>query len=447
MKPKFKENLLPFSTLKLIFLFSGINAIFLNFINSLGRKNPVSYLFSADLFADFLKVVLSYPGANELLPTSNSSINKIIYNYITNNPYKDATALSSGALTHFHLPPLSTVLSLLCLQLMSTITVWGTFFALLGILLITLAWIAKKYSNNMTSYCTWLLCLIVSYPCLFVIQRGNFFSALTSMLIIIAMYLAHTQDKKYFAIFLLAIAFNIRPNSAIFMLALYTAQHREFAKRVLIFSVLSGFILGGTTVSTNLLYHDYSIHNFLIGLNIYHTLYVIGDCGSAYNSSLFGVLKLLFGYSKFIELAGLFCGLVIALTGLIFHKKNYIATPTYVFLICLSYMLGTAIFADYHLLVFFAPILLLSQKVHFTGETTLFKSLDFPSVTAFITSCLLLSPKNYFIHHGINSQAFINPVIGLVSFCMILFYVLKKSKSGSPAHFWATEKRPAEGDI
>lgn len=424
--------MLPSSALKIIFLFSGINAIFLNFINSLGRRNPVSYLISTDLFADFLKVVLSYPGANELLPASNSSMNKIIYNYIINNPYKDATALSSGTLSHFHLPPLSTVLSLLSLQLMGMITVWGTFFVLLGILLITLAYIAKKYSDNMTGYCTWLLCIIVSYPCLFVIQRGNLFSALTSILIIIAMYLAYTQDKKYFAIFILAIAFNIRPNSAIFMIALYTAQHREFAKRVIMFLILSVFILGVTSVLANLLYHDYSIHNFLIGLNIYHTLYVIGDSGSAYNSSLFGILKLVFGYSKFVELASFFCGLIIAFSGLILHKKNYLTTPIFVFLICISYMLGTTIFADYHLMVFFAPLLLLSKNVNFTGETTLFKSFDFPSAIAFITSCFLLSPKNYFIHHGVNSQAFINPVIGLLSYCLIIYYIRKNNISYTP---------------
>jgi len=429
MLPNSKKNKVPFLALKLIFLFSGTNAIFLTILNSFGLKVPTTYLFSSDIFADFLKVVFSYPGANKMLPHQNSSLNRLIYDYITNNPYKSVSALSTGALTHFHLPPLTTVLSLICLKLMEIITVWGTFLLLLGMLLMALAWIAKKYSHNAFTFYTWLLCFTISYPCLFFIQRGNLFSALTSILIIIAIFSVYDQENKYLAIFLLAIAFNIRPNSAIFILTLYTPQHKDFIKKLFLFFSISGFILGVSTLLAHLLYNEYSINNFLTGLNIYHTLYVIGNSGEAYNSSLFGVMKLILGYSKLVEFVSFFCGLIIVLTGLVLHKLSCITAPVYVFLICISYMLGTATFADYHLMVFFAPILLLSKRLHFNDELNYFKNYDLTTVFAFTFSCLLLSPKNYFILHGINSQVIINPIIGLLSFCLILLYTLKKSNN------------------
>ena len=75
-------------------------------MNSLGLSYPSTYIFKGDLFGDFIKVVVSYPGANILNINSHFGLIDIFSEYIRNNPYKGVDSLGAGALTHFHLPPL-----------------------------------------------------------------------------------------------------------------------------------------------------------------------------------------------------------------------------------------------------------------------------------------------------------------------------------------------------
>ena len=70
---------------------------------------------SYDLFADYFKVTFSYPHSFNLHLNEASAL---LNSYLIENPYGGILALSQGGLTHFHLTPLSTLFSLLNLNLM-----------------------------------------------------------------------------------------------------------------------------------------------------------------------------------------------------------------------------------------------------------------------------------------------------------------------------------------
>jgi hypothetical protein len=75
------------------------------------------------------------------------------------------------------------------------------------------------------------------------------------------------------------------------------------------------------------------------------------------------------------------------------------------FVLTALYCLLSPVFADYHLLIFLAPLLLLFfHHKEWTGQYRLVAVIALASV-------LILSPKNYVWLYGISWQAIVNPVI------------------------------------
>jgi phosphoglycerol transferase MdoB-like AlkP superfamily enzyme len=85
------------------------------------------------------------------------------------------------------------------------------------------------------------------------------------------------------------------------------------------------------------------------------------------------------------------------------------------------YCLITPIFADYHLLVFIAPILLVLLNFQkWAGNYHLISAIVLGSI-------LMLSPKNYYFVSGTSIQLLLNPLILFI----LTLYLVKESVCGS----------------
>jgi hypothetical protein len=410
---------LAFAIFALIFLLTSLNAIFNILATELGYNYPyTTFLFSPeDRFADYFKVIFSYPGAEDI---DLSGTANILVGYLHNNPYQGQAGLAGGALTHFHMPPLTTLISLLNLKLMyfiSPITIFVSIF-LIGFILV------YKLINDISASTLDTLLLFLAtlfcYPTLLMITRGHIFSGISSLALLAFLVFMFQEKRKYLSLILLAIAVNLRPNAIIFLFALGMCDFKNLKKDIPIFILISAIIFLTSLFFARSMYSDYSIDNMLLAISIYHDQYVIGNNGLAFGSSLFGPLKVIFGYSKLLEaLPILMAGLMVVISTLQLRNKT-ISKIAFLFILCASYVLGSAVIADYHLTVFFAPLLC----IYLEQKKGLFNSLSPPLtkelLIVFFASVFILCPKNYIFIKFISGQVALNPLVLLIASILII---------------------------
>jgi hypothetical protein len=239
--------------------------------------------------------------------------------------------------------------------------------------------------------------------------------------------LLHRNERFFLAILLLAIAVNIRPNAVIFVFALLIAHNRPKGIGFIYFICLSSLIFLSSLFISNILYPDYTTRHFLDGLQIYHSIYVIGDGGLAYSSSLLGAFKVVFGYSRYSELMISLIGAFVVLYATFRLVKNNLSNTAYIFILCAIYTLCSSVFADYHLMVFFAPVMFL----YLDNNKTPYQTSGFLAQREFelvLFSCIFqLIPKNYYFYHEISLQAILNPLV-LVSAVTLLLVKFNYSR-------------------
>ena len=406
----------------IIFLFTSLNSIFNTLLFSMGYGFPyTTFLFNpADRFADYFKGIFSYPEAANLHIEVTSRFTELLNSYLHNNPYNGVGAALNGQLSNLHSPPLGTLLGLLNLKLMhyvnSLLLFSSIFFVGFALAYRFLSSISASKEDSIYLF----LALLLSYPCLFMITRGHIYSGITSLSLLIFIVLMFQDRKKYLGLVLLAIAVNLRPNAIIFLLALGICESRILKKDIPIFIGLTTFIFLTSLFFTNKIYTDYTLSNFLLGVSVYHNLYVIGNSGIAFGSSLFGPLKVIFGYSKFIEaLPILIAGIIVAISW-INLRNNKDSKIAFLFILCSTYVLGSAVIADYYLTVFFAPLLCiyLNQKSWEYQRTS--PLLNTEILIVFFASLMVLCPKNYIYIKHTSIQVLLNPLLLLVASVLII---------------------------
>jgi hypothetical protein len=406
----------------IIFLFTALNSIFNTLLYSLGYGYPyTTFLFDpADRLADYFKVIFSFPEAANLQIEVTSGFSELLNNYLHNNPYKGIAAASSGQLSNLHAPPIGTLIGLLNLKLMHYVNPVTLF---LSILLVGFS-LAYKFVASISVSKSDLLFLFLSllfcYPSLFMLTRGHIYSGISSLSLLIFIVLMFQDRKKYLGLILLAIAVNLRPNAVVFLFALGICDSRNLRKDIPIFIGFTTFIFLTSLFFANRIYPDYTLSNFLSGVSIYHDIYVIGNAGLAFGSSLFGPLKAIFGYSKVIEVLPIFiAGIMVVISTLQLRNKK-ISKIAFLFILCASYVLGSAVIADYHLTVFFAPLLC----IYLEQKKGLFNSLSPPLtkelLIVFFASVFILCPKNYVYIGIISAQVALNPAVLLMASILII---------------------------
>ncbi|MBF0134905.1 MAG: hypothetical protein HQL65_01585 [Magnetococcales bacterium] len=380
-----------------------------------------------DRFADLIKVSLSFkfitlPLLNK---TAFASWPQLYQDYLIHNPYGGISSLWAGDLTHFHHPPFSQFLFTLCAYFISstqnaTIALWVWFgFYMLGV--IWLSHGVQHPGNRSVRYklVTVILCL-VTYPAMLVFSRGNYNAGFTSILIILFLVHCFGQRKVSMgSLLFLAVAINIRPVALIFLFALPVVFGFKEAVAKLLFTLASSlFILTVFFLIEQTLYPDYVITNFLRGLEIYKVHYIIGSLGDSFNASLWSLVKngthmaslpLNHGDQWSIFLLVSFMAMILAILSIHAHKSKP-AVVSFV-LVCL-YVLLAPICAEYHLLVFVAPLLILGQ----INSKNILTNQD---RVVFIVSVFMLVPKNHVNYVGMPLTSIINPLILLVSLFLL----------------------------
>ena len=228
----------------------------------------------------------------------------------------------------------------------------------------------------------------------------------------------------------MSIAINIRPNLLVFV-PFFFLLSKEPIKYIFSLGVFCGALFSISISICNYIYHDYTLLNFLEGLKIYEKIYVTGDVGWGFNTSLFNVIKFLskfFGISFRASLVNIIVSalmlMMISYAIYIFKKKRMYPFE-FLYILASITMLGTPVFADYHLLIFISPIFFLVSTHGASFRFELSKDSLVPLI--FIISCLMLSPLNYYEFQGFYVASAIKTVVAFLS-CLFIFKVAGQRK-------------------
>lgn len=408
-----------------------MNACYLALRHSFGFGNDYFLPGPGDRFADLLKIALSFDNDVSLLVDSPAILDwPMDYrNYLLHNPYHGVEGLAAGRLTHFHSPPLSALSFTLCAKLIAataspTFALWVWF----GIFSLCFFWLAATFirelpgSANRTSWLPLAICCLISYPTLCVITRGNYqagFAALLGATFLVST-LGH-RNTTWAAMLALALAINFRPVAVIFLAALPLSIGLRAALRPLTATVLmTALIFFSALFLESRLYPDYGLHSFLGGLAIYNTLYIYGSGGDAGNASLWALVKngatmtdTFLYYEELVRILATLSFLTVALAFKAhrIHERNGAIDS---FLLVALYVLLFPICAEYHLLVFVAPMAVLAL-------TDPMRISPVAAAIVFWSAVLQLVPKNYVSIDGLSIQTLLNPAMLMAGLIFLQF--------------------------
>jgi hypothetical protein len=423
-----KSNLL-FVGLVLVILFTALNAIYSSIFYAFSIGSG-TFLFHGDLFADFFKFIFSYPYAENYIKESYINLPNLLKEYAINNPYQGVAAFDNWGkkFSHLHVTPLTTLISLLLIDSFDFFGYLLTSIAVITLVFASIFFSIKNFCTTRFEFYFLFLLFVLSYPFLFLVQRGNVFSFIATISLVFS-YIFIKKNKISTAAFLVALAINIRPNLIIFSPFIFWISNRHIKFIIFLFLYLGSQFFLSLLICSGL-YPDYTLTNFAKALTLYKELYVIGNWGVGFNTSIFGLLKvvaLALNSIIKIDIRGVL-EVLILLTGLMtiglffqlnymYHKKKFNEIE-FCYLLTATLMLGTTVIADYHLLIFIIPIMVIVNN--YSVNLLLKKS----SVLIFLTSCFVLSPFNYFLYAGIYFSEFLKTIL-VVASCV---YIITSSK-------------------
>jgi len=419
-----------------------------------------------DRFGDLVKFSLSYKKFTSGIGNSAKyrSWAQTYKHFYESNEYGGKEHFGERSkITHFHVPPFSTLLFLgAAMFIAATNSVYPVMLVFFSFYLLLMQWAVErsvpKEKRSWKLRLAFCFFVIVSYPALAVFSRANYHAGFTSLLVIGFLFSVFGRKQAGWVEFLaLAIAINIRPTAAIFALAipLLLGLKQSFGPLLKI-AVSAIGIFFVSYVAVHALYPDYTLQNFYRGVADYNEKYVIGDWGAGGNNSLYGIIQnfnqldtgkvtfylaglllvlltgpivwagrrvkrwtvtgplilltvecaaICLGYHKHSMVHFQFLALVVAaLVGwsVLRSPERLLAAP---FFLTALYCLLTPVFAPYHLLVFVAPLFLVYfDAEHWEGHSQMFSIIVLACV-------LMLSPKNYILGGSDSPQVVLNPLL------------------------------------
>lgn len=424
-------------TLWVIFVASAVNAIFHSLLRALDISAR-SYIFQDDLWGDFYKHLFSYRAAGDQpLIAPNLGFVDMLRHYIAQTSAAQQLTLIGRTTgvepTHFHMMPFSTLLSVLLEKGMTIIPAQALFYVNLLILLALTDLIAKLISDDQRQRSLMTLAMLIAYPFLFALQRGNLFAVWTSYSIIAFTLLALRGRSIWFALAILALGASIRPTAVMFAMLLLVRPGATIRSCIAQGLALAGMMIAvhfASLAALGVLYPDYTMAALSKGLRIYHLLYIELFMGLPYNSSLFALLRIIHTYKPLYELIGLVLPCIAALFALWQAWRGRLTGAELCLIICCTYILSSSVSGDYHLLVFFAPIVVLLlnwQVAQPDGRMTLREAV------VFSVSLFMLCPKNYLFYNGVSLFVFANPVVALSATLWLLWESLSGDQSPASA--------------
>lgn len=390
---------------------------------ALGLGYPYStFLFLPDdRFGDFFKLAFSYPGG-PIHPAANFwGLNPLLQHHLA-----DVARFEGTRVNHFHVPPLPTLLALTWRWIMQRIDPVLLFVVALAAVLAALFASVLRLSPKGSAAPALATAALLSYPTLAAIDRGHFFSLVCAILTIIATVRTLRDGKSDIAsILMFAVAVNFRPNVGIVPLALFLSGRGLNFRGAVLLGIASVLMFVGPLAFVHFLYPAYSLESFRSGLIDYGKVYAGGALGYPVGSSIYGALRAMFGYHQWHFAPPIFIALFLFAVTVLESRAGRLRASECLFLVLCAYTLGTQIFADYHLLVFIIPLVLLA----FEGGVV-----DAGGGATFAGSVLMLVPKNYLFETEETTfwswQVVVNPVILFVASVIVIAVAFRRPALG-----------------
>jgi len=357
-------------------LFNGISS-------ALGLAYPYnSFLFRPDdRFADFFKMCFSYPGAPIHPPSGFWRMDDLLAHHLAEVKEYEGTNVN-----HFHQPPIPTLLALSARWLMGWMDPVLLFLGLLAASFAALFATVLTVSPASRAGAAFGLATILSYPALLAIDRGHFFSLFCGALLIAATLRTLRGGADFWTILMFAIAVNFKPNAGVIPFVLFLGRQGISFRGAMLLAALSVLLFVGTLGIVHQIYPEYTFQRFLRGLAQYGMAYAGGENGFLVGSSFYGMFRTPLGYSAWMVYPPMILAAAVLAPAILEVRDGRLRQSECLFLTLAGYVFGSHVFADYHLLVFIIPTILLAREEG---------SLDLSGWTILIPSSLMLAPKNF----------------------------------------------------
>ena len=275
-----------------------------------------------------------------------------------------------------------------------------------------------------------------SYPMVFAFERGNF--EIIVFILVALFALLYRADHPWIAAPFLALAIALKPFPAGFLL-IYLAD-RKFLQPMLV--VLLAAVVTWLSYASFTSEIGVSFSRNLLGMNLYHDMYVLLNFGICCSHSLFGAIKSYFALTspaQLIEItrqllppykifAASF-GCVAAVVIILVEKTLWKRFALVVF--CMNLL--PYVSADYKLLHLYIPLLMFLQSEakerHEIWYACMFVLLFIPKNYGFIT----MDPALDIASGSINAATFLNPALMLIFSIALLADCLAVRMSGAKA--------------
>lgn len=281
MKKINSKNIFGFFLIMTLFIYLQFFFINLTLSASQGsNKTALLFFGKADQFADLLKTVFSF----QHIFTEETLINlKVPEDWIYNNPYNQ-NKLPQSEITILHtLPPLSIIYFVFSAYFAKFIS-YNYFSLYLIYSLLFFAVFYFLFKNLFKKYC-YLIFILLSFPVLFMFDRGHFMSAISgfSIYFVIKNYVKN-EKLKNIDIFLFIVSASIRPFYLVFgILFLFNKTFikniKQFFKISIIFLILNFIFVS----LGKYLFPNYSLESFVYANREFRGLF-----NSPWDSSIFG---------------------------------------------------------------------------------------------------------------------------------------------------------------
>jgi hypothetical protein len=408
-----------------VFFFLFLNLFYNQIMTSLGFGYPRTsfFFYPQDIFADFFKFIINQNNLSQHFTVAQGEKG---YPYIT--PHLNFSHYYPTNATPTPAYSLISGVNAIFLKLLNPYLVY---FLNILLFLIIFFFQIKNFLVDQKISCIIFITSVFSYAVLVMMNRGHVYSAFTCLILIQVLINCYLKKNFILNFFLVLLAFSSKPTALCF--ALYIFYYNiSFYKKIIYFFLLlvlapvfyilvnefNYFFLGNIWSFYNNFENTFKMHS----QPIYYNKYIIGDAGLAFGSSLWGLVKIfLRSFSNFnphiwIKITFLFCSLIFLIfTLLFFLKKINISVFTYT--LVSYYILVSPISADYHLIVFFGPLLLLLKDYENSNNKDLY-------IVLILTIAFIVSPQHYyFTEKFIPEKTILNPLLILCT----NFYILIKT--------------------
>ena len=323
---------------------------------------------------------------------------------------------------HFHEPPVPTLFAVSARWLMTLVDPVLLFLGLLVAAFAALFAIVLRVAPEGRAGAAFATATILSYPALLAIDRGHFFSLICASLMIAATFRTLRGKVDLGTILMFAIAVNLRPNMGIVPFVLFLGKQGLSFRNAVMLGLTIVLVFAGTMAVVHQLYPAYSYASFLKGLGQYGMAYAGGENGYANGSSLYGMIRAPLGYAWWMPFVPFIVMMLLLAPTVLESRQGRLRQSEALFLTLCGYVFGSHVFADYHLLGFMIPLILVARE---EGP------LDVSAWTIVLVSSLMLAPKNFvFSFHGNTAwswQVILNPLTLLIGSVIVIWAAWRRN--------------------